>query len=134
MFRTVSQTSINYRHSALSEGTAGAIHGGDRLPWLRAEATGGDDNFAPLKSLDWQVHIYGEATPGIEAACRDRHVPLHVFPWRPAMRPIGVQANALYLIRPDGYVALADSNSQPATLAAYLDARHLQFAAPDPSA
>ncbi len=34
MFRTVSQTAVNYRGSALSEGRAGAVRGGDRLPWV----------------------------------------------------------------------------------------------------
>src|SRR5207249_9237714 len=34
IFRTVSQTSVNYRGSSLSEGRAGAVHGGDRLPWV----------------------------------------------------------------------------------------------------
>jgi 2-polyprenyl-6-methoxyphenol hydroxylase-like FAD-dependent oxidoreductase len=32
MFRTVSQTVVNYRGSSLSEGRAGTIHGGDRSP------------------------------------------------------------------------------------------------------
>ncbi len=32
MFRTVSQTAVNYRESSLSEGHAGEVHGGDRLP------------------------------------------------------------------------------------------------------
>ena len=45
MFRTVSQTVVNYRGSSLSEGRAGKIHGGDRLPWVKSEVTG-DDNFA----------------------------------------------------------------------------------------
>ncbi len=34
MFRTVSQTAVNYRGSSLSEGRAGTVHGGDRLPWV----------------------------------------------------------------------------------------------------
>src|SRR5262249_53435683 len=33
LFRTVSQVKIEYRHSALSQGSAGEVHGGDRLPW-----------------------------------------------------------------------------------------------------
>src|SRR6185295_6532704 len=33
-FQTVSQTLLHYRHSALSEGKAGSVHGGDRLPWV----------------------------------------------------------------------------------------------------
>ena len=58
-FRLVSQTRINYHGSALSDGEAGEVHGGDRLPWVLFGD--GDDNFAPLKSLDWQIHVYGEA-------------------------------------------------------------------------
>ena len=60
MFRTVSQTAVNYRGSSLSEGRAGSVHGGDRLPWVRG-ASNGADNFTPLTSLDWQVHVYGDA-------------------------------------------------------------------------
>src|SRR5690606_34712214 len=33
MFRTISQTAITYRGGPISEGKAGAVHGGDRLPW-----------------------------------------------------------------------------------------------------
>ena len=40
MFRTVSQTAVNYRGSSLSEGRAGAVHGGDRLPWVKADPNG----------------------------------------------------------------------------------------------
>ena len=58
-FRLVSQTRIAYRESPLSDGAAGEVHAGDRLPWVE-----GTDNFAPLKSLDWQVHVYGTATAG----------------------------------------------------------------------
>ena len=41
MFRLVSQTRIHYADSPLSEGKAGEVHGGDRLPWVR---TGAADN------------------------------------------------------------------------------------------
>src|SRR5439155_6213853 len=53
MFRTVSQTSITYRGSRLSEGQAGTVQGGDRLPWVTLDTNDVDtDNFAPLTSLD----------------------------------------------------------------------------------
>ena len=39
MFRTVSQTAVNYRGSSLSEGRAGTVHGGDRLPWVKSQTT-----------------------------------------------------------------------------------------------
>src|SRR6266403_4119669 len=54
MFRTVSQTAVNYRGSSLSEGRAGTVHGGDRLPWVKMDWSDDyRDNFAPLISLDW---------------------------------------------------------------------------------
>ena len=37
MFRTVSQTAVNYRGSSLSKGRAGTVHGGDRLPWVKTD-------------------------------------------------------------------------------------------------
>jgi 2-polyprenyl-6-methoxyphenol hydroxylase-like FAD-dependent oxidoreductase len=126
MFRTVSQTVVNYRGSSLSLGRAGTVHGGDRLPWVRMELNGVDqDNFAPLTSMDWQAHVYGEAAPELQATCAGRKLPLHVFPWRPEMNGAGLLRNAVYLIRPDGYVALADRDGSAAAVASYLDARQL---------
>jgi 2-polyprenyl-6-methoxyphenol hydroxylase-like FAD-dependent oxidoreductase len=126
MFRTVSQTLVNYRGSSLSQGRAGTVHGGDRLPWVKTDAGGPQqDNFAPLTSIDWQLHIYGEATPEVHALCEKRNLPLHLFPWHPEMKQAGLQRNAVYLIRPDGYVALANPAANPTTIAAYLDARQL---------
>jgi 2-polyprenyl-6-methoxyphenol hydroxylase-like FAD-dependent oxidoreductase len=126
MFRTVSQTGVNYRGSSLSEGRAGPVHGGDRLPWVKMGGGGeGTDNFGPLTSLDWQMHVYGEAMPPMRALCNERRLPLHVFPWRPEMERAALRRNAAYLVRPDGYVALADGEGRAATIAAYLDARQL---------
>ncbi len=122
MFRTVSQTAINYRGSSLSEGRAGTVHGGDRLPWVKLEDS---DNFAPLTSLDWQVHVYGEATAELRTACQNRQLPLHVFPWSMAARRTGLRRNAVYLVRPDGYVALADAEGSAAAVLSYLQERKL---------
>jgi 2-polyprenyl-6-methoxyphenol hydroxylase-like FAD-dependent oxidoreductase len=123
VFRTVSQTSLNYRRSSLSQGRAGAVHGGDRLPWV--PMSGIEDNFSPLVSLDWQLHIYGEATPALRSLCEARQLPLHVFAWRAQMRRCGLRRNALYLVRPDGYVALAGDQIRLQGLREYLDARKL---------
>jgi len=121
MFRTVSQIAVNYRDSSLSEGSAGMVHGGDRLPWVKLNVNGIEDNFAPLTSLDWQVHVYGEAAPTIQAMCDARRLPLHTFPWRSDMDRAGLQRNAVYLVRPDGYVGLADSLGSATTITSYLD-------------
>jgi len=126
MFRVVSQTAVNYRRSSLSEGRAGRIHGGDRLPWVKAELNGlAEDNFTPLTSLDWQVHVYGDAATEIHALCDGRKLPLHVFPWRPEIDRTGLQRHAIYLVRPDGYVALADPAGSTTRLESYLDARKI---------
>jgi 2-polyprenyl-6-methoxyphenol hydroxylase-like FAD-dependent oxidoreductase len=121
MFRAVSQTAVNYRTGPLSQGRAGAVHGGDRLPWARL--VDGTDNFAALASLGWQVHVYGTPRAQIESLCRDRGLPLHAFAWRAELRSSGLQRDALYLVRPDGYVGLADPRADARVLADYLDAR-----------
>lgn len=123
LFRTISQTAIEYRHSAISAGRAGGVHGGDRLPWVPA-TSGNHDNFAPLTSLDWQLHIYGTAPSGIESLTLSRGVPVHVFDWSPEAANAGFERNALYLVRPDGYVGIAAHHANE--IEAYLDAHQLK--------
>ena len=65
------------------------------------------DNFDPLKSLDWQVHVYGTATPAARTTVAACGLPLHEFAWTNEARKAGLAKDAVYLIRPDGYVALA---------------------------
>ncbi len=127
MFRTLSQTLVNYRHGQLSAGKAGSVRGGDRLPWVQPENGVTGDNFAPLASLEWQVHVYGEASAGLSATCTARGLSLHAFPWQAGVAAAGLARNAAYLVRPDGYVALADAGASPATLEGYIDARGLRF-------
>ena len=122
MFRRVSQTAIDYEGSSLSDGWTETVQGGDRLPWVE-HAKGDEDNFVPLASLDWQVHVYGEASKAMQAMCATRMLPLHVFPWRAEMRRTGLWRNAAYLVRPDGYVGLADAVGNPAAVASYMDTR-----------
>jgi hypothetical protein len=117
LFRTVSQIGVNYRNGPLSVGAAGAVRGGGRLPWV--ETAPGQDNFATLASLTWQVHVYGELRPGVAEACAELQLPLHVFEWRQRMRRAGLLRSALYLVRPDGYVALADPHADPERLRRY---------------
>jgi hypothetical protein len=72
------------------------------------------------------VHIYGNAAPEIRAACAERHLALHEFGWQPAMEHAGLQRDALYLLRPDGYVALAAPEQPAPRLTAHLQARAIR--------
>ena len=106
LFRTVSQIMLNYRDSPLSSGTAGHVHGGDRLPW--AGGVGGD-NFTPLANPVWQIHVYGSVRPELATWCAERRLPLHRFDWSSEHETAGLARDAVYLIRPDTYVALVDT-------------------------
>src|SRR5215471_3801434 len=123
MFRTVSQIMINYRHCALHEGRAGAVHGGDRLPWVIAADV---DNYGPLKAMIWQVHVYGRASPELKTWCQERGLPLYVFAWRPEYAKAGFAQDALYLIRPDTYVALAQRSGAVDSLRRYFAQRGIR--------
>jgi hypothetical protein len=115
-FRTVSQTQISYRGGPLSRGTAGAVEGGDRLPWVAVDGT---DNFTPLPQPDWQVHVYGEAKDELTTWCAGRNLPLKPFTWKGEYEAAGLARNALYLLRPDTYVALAEPSGSPEALEQY---------------
>jgi hypothetical protein len=118
-FRTVSQISINYRHSHLSRGQTGKLNAGDRLPWVAASSSDSPDNFTFLKSLDWQVHVYGNCDPSIREFCQKHSLSLHTFEWSEQAATAGLTKNALYLIRPDGYIGFADAVQPMDSLDAY---------------
>jgi hypothetical protein len=115
LFRTVSQLVIDYRQSAISSGRAGAIHGGDRLPWMRLSAS--EDNFRYVSTLRWQVHVYGDANDDLRRACEELELPLHVFPWSDTA---GLAKDAVYLVRPDSYVGFADASADVGRLREYV--------------
>lgn len=125
MFRTVSQITLNYRHGSLSEGRVGEVHGGDRLPWAGAE---GLDNDAPLTEMVWQIHCYGEPPAGLAEWCRSRGLPLHLFAWQAEYGEAGLARNAVYVLRPDSYVALADSSGSIDVITRYFDERGIRTA------
>lgn len=120
LFRTISQLMINYRESELSMGKAGDIHGGDRLPWVKTA-----DNYGPLTEPVWQAHVYGSASAELTRWCESNQIPLHVFAWRDEHDAAGFSKNAVYLIRPDTYVALAESSGSPEAIEVYLQDRGL---------
>ena len=124
IFRTISQMRIHYPDSRLSQGVAGDVHGGDRLPWTGVHAK---DNFEPLRSLEWQAHVYGQVDKDLETVCREIHLPLHYFAWSESVKEAGLKRDALYLVRPDGYVALASLEQSVSKLRAFVEQLHLRF-------
>jgi 2-polyprenyl-6-methoxyphenol hydroxylase-like FAD-dependent oxidoreductase len=123
LFRTVSQIGVSYPDSTLSVGSAGTVKSGDRLPWVPA---GDTDNFVPLGSMAWQAHVYGESRVSARTTCAELGIPLHPFAWTKLAEHAGFERSALYLIRPDGYVALADSHGGAYGLRRYLTRRGLR--------
>lgn len=118
-FRLISQIRINYRGMGLSEGRVGNVRGGDRLPWA---PSGTSDNFAPLSSLDWQIHVYGEATAAFRLGVAPTGLAVHSFASTKSTERAGLTCGAAYLVRPDGYVALATRTQDAAAFVRYVTA------------
>jgi len=125
LFSTVSQTRIQYRASALSQGHAGALRAGDRWPWISASA-GADDSFAALAQRRWQGFAWGPASAAlndVRAVCARRNVPVQLLPWPAEAEAANLEQGAFYLVRPDGYLGFVDARPHPDAVDAYL-ARH----------
>jgi hypothetical protein len=120
MFRMVSQTMISYHDSPVSEGVAGKVRGGDRLPWVRVN---GQDNYATLNRIEWQVQVYGTASEELRSWCMREGIALTVFEWDRAHETAGFARDAAYLLRPDTYVALAADGNEASTLERYFQER-----------
>lgn len=119
-FKLVSQTRINYRDSAASDGRVGKVRAGDRLPYA---ANGANDNFAPLSALDWQVHVYGVVGEAFRRSLAATGIQINAFAWSDATKAAGLKRDAAYLVRPDGHVALATRGQDAAAFVSYV-ARH----------
>jgi len=120
MFRILSQTALHYHDSPLSEGMAGHVKAGERLPWIGRD---GPDNHAPLGAMAWQVHVYGDAPADLAHWCRDTGLALHRFDWSQACYDAGLARDAVYLIRPDTYIAMCDPAGAPSNLERYFGTR-----------
>jgi len=114
MFKTMSQIGIKYPQSILSVGKAGRVKAGDRLPW-----TG--DNFDSLKTLEWQVHVYGTASVVLANWCKANHIGLQTFRWTEQTKQAGLKKDAVYLVRPDAYIGLASVKQDTGILDRYFN-------------
>jgi 2-polyprenyl-6-methoxyphenol hydroxylase-like FAD-dependent oxidoreductase len=117
-FMTLSQTGIAYRQSPLSRTLAAAPdapQAGDRFPWLHLEFRSGgprEDVFQKMDDTRFTLLVVGQPGPAAIAGFRDL-VDVLTVPRTPendaALAAVSVAGPAYYLVRPDGYVALAGS-------------------------
>ena len=83
----------------------------------------GDDNHQPLAKIIWQAQVYGVASPERAASCAEIRLPLQAIPWAPEHGHAGLIQNALYLLRPDFYVGLANESGSTDVLRRYFASR-----------
>ncbi len=120
LFRTISQIGIAYPDSPLSQGHAGAARGGMRLPWAPGP------RYAALRRPGWHLLSVGPV-PAAAAAWAAAHQ-LAATEIAPAASE---KAGTVYLVRPDGYLALVAATFDEAEFSAY--ARHWAPATLDPT-
>jgi 2-polyprenyl-6-methoxyphenol hydroxylase-like FAD-dependent oxidoreductase len=116
LFRTVSQIGVNYRGSALSRGSAGRLRGGDRMPYgpdLSGDGGGGE-------GVRWRLHVFGTASSELKVFCDDHGIALSVCAWSPRFDALGLVRDAVYLTRPDTYLAFAAIGQEVSSLSAYM--------------
>lgn len=112
------------RFQAVGVFSAGEVHGGDRLPWVHTDSM---DNFTALRSLDWQMQVYGESQPDFEQVCHQLGLPIQVFSSTEQAGKAGLRRNAAYLVRPDAYISLATSEQSRSALIDFVDSFALHF-------
>src|SRR5262249_24594711 len=116
-FRTVSQTGIRYRKSALSKSLnslrENAPQAGDRVPWLRVKLTAGgpvEDLFQKFSDLPFNLILVGQHAIPTEPPNFGGLLHAYIVPSDPAndqeLERTGIPRPSFYLVRPDGYIGL----------------------------
>ena len=87
-------------------------------PLFRLELLAG--GHAPLASLDWQVHVHGTVTAELRAFAVGVRLPVFEWAWSETAGRVGLERDALYLVRPDGYIGLARRTQDVEAVRGYL--------------
>jgi hypothetical protein len=90
------------------------LKGGDRLPFVESA-----NNFEPLVSRQWQIHCYGHPTPALNKLLSEKNIPLYIFEWGPEAKKAGYLKDAIYVVRPDGYIGLVDESGDIQKISTY---------------
>lgn len=115
-FLTISQTGHAYPPGPLAAGRHGTIAGGMRLPWI----PGTDNHALVARTTDWQIHSFSQSPSALVFLAHAARLPLHTLPWSDAAATAGFAREGLYVVRPDGHVALAASHHRLDALEAIL--------------
>lgn len=107
MFRTISQISIAYPRSPLSQGRAGRVVGGQRLPWVAGP------RYAALRPAGWHLLHVGPV-PAAAAWAK-----AHQIPATELLPVAGETSGTVYLVRPDSYIGLAAATFNEAEFGGY---------------
>jgi 2-polyprenyl-6-methoxyphenol hydroxylase-like FAD-dependent oxidoreductase len=75
----------------------------------------------------WQAQIYGEARDALREACDEWGLDLKTFAWSPQAHRAGLVRDAVYLVRPDGYVGFASRRQTVHGIASYLQRFEIRF-------
>ena len=127
-FRTVSQTGIHYRDSALSTTLgpmpAAAPQAGDRFPWMKLRfAPDGavEDLFDRLDDTRFTLLLFGQDMPPSLPASDEMRV--EVIPDdadnTAALARLGIERPSFHLLRPDGHIGLCGRTFDAAALSRY---------------
>jgi 2-polyprenyl-6-methoxyphenol hydroxylase-like FAD-dependent oxidoreductase len=130
-FRTVSQTGIHYRDSALSMAAeplpGGAPRPGDRFPWLKlqfAAQAAAEDLFERIDDTHFHLLVFGPPAPDLATLPMADLLDLSVVPETTANAAerarAGIGSPSFYLLRPDGHVGLCGRQLDAALVGRYL--------------
>ncbi|HVY05480.1 MAG TPA: FAD-dependent monooxygenase [Burkholderiales bacterium] len=133
-FRTISQTGIHYRESSLSESLAGlpadAPRAGDRFPWLRLALERDEPVQSLYEKLDdtrFTLILFGQPAPTGGLPKLDGLLDVLGVPSNPAndaeLARAHVPPVSFYLLRPDGYIAMAGLKLDTGAVLRYVEGR-----------
>jgi 2-polyprenyl-6-methoxyphenol hydroxylase-like FAD-dependent oxidoreductase len=133
-FRTVSQTGIHYRTSALTDSSGplpeGAPQAGERFPWLRISWKPGgsvEDSFRMLSGTQFKLLSFGQPVPESALSNAGDLIAVHEVPADGAnaaeLGRLGIPSPSFYVVRPDGYIGFCGERLDMAAVHRYLESR-----------
>ncbi|MEJ7498473.1 monooxygenase, partial [Staphylococcus warneri] len=74
----------------------------------------------------WQIHIYGKLTQELKQFAYDSQLPIYHIPWVTQMSQKDIQRDAVFLVRPDGYISVATNSYDVEPLKQMIEKYHIK--------